>query len=142
MSLFNQLAERFWPKVDKDDDCWYWIGAIDSHGYGSIRDGSHQRGAHRVAYELLRGAIPEGLQIDHLCENRSCVNPDHLEAVTQAENVRRSAASEPRRACPQGHPYSGDNLLDYPSGRRCRICKAGTRRRSTRRHRRAALERR
>lgn len=91
--------------------------------------------AHRVAYELVVGPIPDGLQLDHLCKVRKCVNPAHLEAVTCGENIRRGdtgkAAAEVQSSkthCPQGHPYSGDNLAHYRGrhGRRyraCRICR-------------------
>ena len=78
--------------------------------------------AHRVAYELQVGPIPVGLQLDHLCRVRSCVNPAHLEPVTSAENTRRGLRAM-KTHCPQGHPYAGENLLIRPTGqRRCRTC--------------------
>lgn len=93
------LAERFWANVEKHDGdcpccsgCWIWAGYISAKGYGRMRTQSGPQqtiGAHRVAYELLVGPIPEGLTIDHLCRNRGCVNPEHLEVVTQRENTRR-----------------------------------------------------
>lgn len=84
-------AERFWSKVDKgaDDECWLWTASTDGHGYGQFWNGERRMPTHRWAYEQARGPIPEGLQLDHLCRVRRCVNPDHLEAVTQAENIRR-----------------------------------------------------
>lgn len=88
------LEERFWEKVEKmaPDGCWFWL-ASTRNGYGQI--GQWSKGtidyAHRVAYEMLVGPIPAGLVLDHICRNPSCVNPAHLEPVTQAENLRRGA---------------------------------------------------
>lgn len=85
--------QRFWAKVDVAgaDECWLWIAYIDPHGYGRFRVGSSAPAAlaHRVSYEFHVGPIPEGLDIDHLCFVRACVNPAHLEAVTHTENMRR-----------------------------------------------------
>lgn len=85
------LEEKFYEKVEKTEGCWNWKGTINNvEGYGKMCHG-HQIYAHRVSYEIHKGPIPPGLYIDHLCRNRSCVNPDHLEAVTQAENNIRGA---------------------------------------------------
>lgn len=84
-------TERFWPKVDKTTTCWLWAGGITAAGYGALRsdDGSVLL-THRFSYELHVGPIPDGLVIDHLCRNKRCCNPTHLEAVTQGENVVRA----------------------------------------------------
>ena len=135
LTLRDTLREdRFWSRVDAGGDCWEWTGNRNTKGYGRVWWDSGQRPAHRKAYELLIGPIPDGLQIDHLCRNPGCVNPDHLEPVTMQENIRRGAPKGPRRKqnCKRGHPFSGDNLsIDPGSGdRECRTCRrAGQRRR-------------
>lgn len=124
------LESRFWAKVDRNNDgeCWRWVASLNSAGYGQIyRDGRPDR-AHRVAYELLVGPIPEGLHIDHLCRNRWCVNPVHLEPVTLAENNRRAAAaaapgSRRKQRCRNGHEFNAENTRIDPAGwQRCRTC--------------------
>lgn len=128
------IESRFWIKVQKSDGCWNWTGAQNGVGYGVIGSGGKHGSivcAHRLSYEIAHGPIPEGLVIDHLCRNRACVNPDHLEPVTQGENVARGNRRLGRKPgpntlkshCPQGHPYSGDNLKINADGHRsCRQC--------------------
>lgn len=113
-------------KVDKNSECWVWQGKKDKkRGYGKTSEGLL---AHRVCFTAFAGQIPDGLVLDHLCRNTSCVNPEHLEAVTQGENVRRGLAGENSRRkteCPKGHPLSGDNLVPYKlkiGKRQCLIC--------------------
>jgi hypothetical protein len=121
--------ERFWAKVKKTKDCWIWCGPRDRQGYGRFRDSpTTNAGAHRYAYELLVGRIPDGLTIDHLCRNTSCVRPDHLEPVTGIENYRRSKLA--RTHCKRGHPFDEQNTYLAKNGaRQCRRCEAAKQRR-------------
>lgn len=134
------LEERFLSKVVKSPGCWTWTAAHTVDGYGQIVDGPNQVYAHRVAHELYIGPIPAGYQVDHLCRNTACVNPAHLEAVTQRENILRGsspAAEQAKRThCPQGHPLRGENLYQWRGQRHCRQCRTArmaVRRRQTRR---------
>lgn len=115
----GSYEERFWAKVARTDiGCWNWLAAANELGYGRFEE----RAAHRVAYELLSGPIAEGLELDHLCRNPSCVRPDHLEPVTHAENMRRAYAEQDR--CKQGHLFDEANTYVSPTGRRkCRACR-------------------
>lgn len=83
---------RFWQKVERTDECWLWTGAVNDSGYGAIWDGYRLVYAHRLSYEMHGGAIPEGLDLDHLCGNRVCVRPEHLEPVPHRLNVQRAWA--------------------------------------------------
>ena len=117
------MVERFCEKVLKPvdpGDCWLWVGGLDTLGYGQIKDptGKHQR-AHRVSYVLHVGPIPEGLVLDHLCRNSRCVNPTHLEPVTQVENMRRAGLYAMGTHCRNGHLRTPRNTI---SKGRCRIC--------------------
>lgn len=123
--------DRFWAKVEKTDGCWWWRGALTGHGYGSFRVGKKMPGAHRVAWELLRGPIPKGQQIDHLCRNRACVNPDHMEVVSPAINYLRGhgvgALNARKTRCKRGHEFTAANTITDPGGgRHCRTCRKAT----------------
>mgnify|MGYP001608583411 CR=1 FL=1 len=91
------LDERFWAKVLVGDGCWDWQASKTPGGYGSFRAADRTVCAHRFSYELLVGPIPEGLDLDHLCRNKGCVNPEHLEPVTRRENMLRAPKIGPDR---------------------------------------------
>ena len=132
----SRVIERFARKVllpedPYSDECWLWVGSRNRQNYGQFNYGGRVVGAHRIAYELLRGGIPEGLEIDHLCRNPQCVNPDHLEPVTDRENIMRGMLpilakhqQVVKTHCPHGHPYSAENTYyDNKGSRVCRACK-------------------
>lgn len=121
-------TERLWSKVDRrsTDECWLWTASTaGAAGYGRLwRNGKAVR-AHRLVYELLVGPIPAGLELDHLCRNRPCVNPAHLEPVSGAENLRRGegfgGTNARKTHCPRGHEYT--RLIERTGPRRrCRTC--------------------
>lgn len=121
------LATRV--RVDATTGCHIWTGSFINSGYGRLKSGDEVL-AHRVAYTLARGPIPAGAVIDHLCRTRACVNPTHMEAVTNKVNVLRgqgvTAKANNATHCPQGHPYDASNTYIDPKGaRRCRACSAG-----------------
>lgn len=128
-----KVMARFDAKYEVSvDGCWLWVAYIDSGGYGLFSHNGRPVKAHRFSYEAHVGQIPQGLQIDHLCRVRHCVNPAHLEPVTHAENIRRGVANDMlllRQAsithCPQGHEYTQENtrLGKTRSGSNCRHCK-------------------
>lgn len=127
----ESIVRRFWEKVERrsEQECWPWTGAKTSAGYGALWPGLK---AHRVAYELSVGPVPAGLVLDHLCRTRSCVNPAHLEPVTDRENVARglgptgrlaAARVRSRQTCLRGHPFDEANTMLWRDGaRRCREC--------------------
>lgn len=128
---------RLWSKVDRTEGCWFWTGALSSDGYGHLKsEGGRVVVAHRMSYELLVGPIPEGLQLDHLCRVRRCVNPEHLEPVTNRENVHRGMKGyHNRTTCKHGHDITDpENVYTYPTTgiRNCRQCMRDQARKSVR----------
>ena len=128
----EEFITNFWNKVDRskgEDSCWPWQGYIHPDGYGQVRYHGKMQKAHRIAYLLTIGNIPDDMELDHLCKSRDCINPNHLEPVTRETNINRSDSlavkNRQKTHCPKGHPYSEENtILDKSSGgRRCQICR-------------------
>lgn len=119
--------QRFWEKIEPLpwSGCWIWMGGLNDAGYGRIHGNSR---AHRFAYELFVGPIPSGLELDHKCRVRCCVNPHHLEPVPHRVNVLRGDAGlylKSRTHCPKGHEYTLENTItrtDRPGTRECKTC--------------------
>lgn len=124
MDAQQYITDRVAP--EPNTGCWLWLLSTNHGGYGKAWSGGKHWRAHRLAYVAFVGAIPPGLELDHLCRVRSCCNPEHLEPVTHAENLLRgetlAAACAAKTHCPRGHEYSQDNTLMNKGHRRCKEC--------------------
>ncbi len=136
-SSIPTFSERFWNKVNKDGPipthaphlgpCWVWTASNNGNGYGVIGLGKQNAYVHRISYEWQYGPIPLMYEIDHICENRSCVNPTHLQLATHQQNIARSASPPAKNTkkthCPKGHAYTPENTYrQKKGGRYCRAC--------------------
>ena len=122
----ERLAERY---VITESGCWQFTGFLNWAGYGIFTLNGVKHPAHRAAYIILVGPVPKGLDLDHLCRNRACINPAHLEPVTRSENLRRGEAGGWQRNkthCVNGHAFTQENTYIRPdgTGRECRTCQA------------------
>lgn len=126
----KSLIERLDEKIDKSGDCWIWTGWKNDKGYGNIVIDGRRRRTHIVSYELHVGDVPTGLELDHLCRNRACVKPEHLEAVTHQVNIARGMILKRLDYCQRGHKLDDANSYYWVNKntgnheRQCRICKS------------------
>lgn len=121
------VCARFWSKVNKTDTCWLWQAGA-RRGYGAFWLSGRQLGAHRIAYEMLIGPVPDDLHLDHLCRTPACVNPAHLEPVTCRENLLRSpvtlqGTNARKTYCDHGHEFTPENTYEWRGSRICRKCR-------------------
>lgn len=121
VELFHAV-KRIMKRISVDSaGCWLWLGACRNGGYGVISIKDKLQAVHRVMYQAKHGIIPEGCVIDHLCRARNCVNPEHLEAVANKENLARGLNQSKKKRCPKWHDYSQENIV-YEPHRKCRTC--------------------
>jgi hypothetical protein len=126
--LAQSVKEKLLNNIEMitESGCWVWTGAVSVHGYGVVKIDKKDQRTHRVFYEMLVGKIPDGLVIDHLCRVRCCVNPAHLEPVTNKENILRGispqAINGKKTHCKNGHEFTKENMIPYVSWRQCKIC--------------------
>lgn len=128
-------SDRFWEKVDKSGDCWVWLASKNTKGYGKFSSNGVPVMAHRFSWEQVNGEIPRELVVNHLCENKPCVRPDHLELITNAENLRYSGVGQKnaehhksKTHCRNGHEYTKETTRQtfrknrISISRRCMVC--------------------
>lgn len=124
--MLNEMPSRFRDNIDASEECWLWTGPLNDAGYGRVYFNKRQTRAHIMAYTLLIGPVPDGLELDHLCRVRRCANPEHLEPVTHGENMRRAfaARTEARNGvCPAGrHVIAEVGEYLWACGKKCKAC--------------------
>lgn len=136
-NMRSKIAIELCPVAGLDGFCWGWQNCLNSKGYGCVGVNGKSQLTHRVAYTLLVGPIPAGLEVDHLCTNRRCCNPSHLEPVTRKVNAERAVTAN-KLICVNGHRLVGDNVAIKKRGNRtpvrnCRTCQVDSKRRYTQR---------
>ena len=124
-TMKSTLTERLLAKSQDSGECRVFIRSLTPSGYAQMWNGTRVEQAHRIAYREAKGTIPDGYDIDHLCKNRACINPDHLEAVPHSVNMERAVnANREKKSCKRGHALSGDNVyLEKYGARRCIACR-------------------
>src|ERR1039458_3434543 len=143
MEITIQIEQRFWRRVEQtEDECWEWLGGLDKDGYGQMTIRCHGKQvcfrAHRLSLLIHQRPLEMGSQIDHLCRNKRCVRPDHLEVVTSKENNARSnspsALNAKKTHCLRGHEFNATNSrIDKRGYRRCKLCECELRKKPERR---------
>lgn len=122
----KSLEERFWSRVNKTDTCWLWTGHLASDGYGQIYNGKSSVYVHRLSLSFIGKTIPKGMEVDHLCRVKNCLNPEHLEVVTRKENILRGEGAAAKCArkthCVRGHELNADNIYPGKTYRQCKVC--------------------
>lgn len=117
--------DKLLPKIKKTSTCWIWTSHLTGSGYAQYSDKGKNRVVHKMVYEMLVGKVPDGLELDHLCKVKKCVNPKHLEPVTHSENLIRSYKGRERTQCKRGHEYKqGSYKIRMKNGRETRTCLA------------------
>jgi HNH endonuclease len=141
--LRGTVLERLAAVTDRTGECWVWTRPLDSRGYGRLWFNGRYNRAHRLSYEAYVGPIPVGLELDHLCRNRACVNPAHLEPVTGAENTLRGASfaavNGAKTHCKRGHAFDDSNTYVWGGTRICKQCRVDYSRERKRRIRAAQM---
>ena len=116
----QKILTRFY---EDENRCWVWVGAVDGRGYGNVKIGQKWFRTHRLSYLIFVEDLIKGLVIDHICRNKLCMNPNHLEQVTQQTNLHRGNTNINKRICKNGHPFDDKNTRYTSSGsRQCRRC--------------------
>lgn len=122
----GDILTRFFARVDDSggpDSCWQWTGALNSNGHAQFWYAGQMRGAYRLLWAWIHGDLHEGLELDHVCKNKRCVNTSHLEEVTHKVNSQRAMKGVLRKThCLRGHPYTPENTYTYRGVRTCKTC--------------------